>query len=202
MHMNILCENEEGESLFSDDYGNLTDTAYQFIAGVLNHIKGITLVTNPLVNSYKRLVPGYEAPVNISWSSSSANRSSLIRIPSQRGAWTRLELRNPDATCNPYLAIALILAAGMDGIKNQMVPPTEMHENFTAATNNEIRNAGYETLPQTLGEAIEAYQKDDLVKEVLGDSVFEKYLNAKRQDWDSFRTCVTQWEISQYLSKF
>ena len=202
MHMNILCENEEGESLFSDDYGNLTDIAYQFIAGVLEHIKGITLVTNPLVNSYKRLVPGYEAPVNISWSSSSANRSSLIRIPSQRGAWTRLELRNPDGTCNPYLAIALILAAGMDGIKKGLVPPAEMHENFTGATNSDIRNAAYENLPQTLGEAIEAYQKDELVKEVLGDSVFEKYLDAKRCDWDSFRTCVTQWEIAQYLNKY
>jgi glutamine synthetase len=203
MHINIIARDETGHNLFSSDNGEkLSETALSFIAGVLSHVKGMTLVTNPLVNSYKRLVPGYDAPVSISWSSTSANRSALIRIPSYRGEDTRIEIRNPDATCNPYLAIALILAAGIDGIEKKMTPPDELKENLGHATYEQLRNSGYEILPMTLGEAIKAYEADDFVKEVLGESIYNKFLDAKRAEWKDFRTCVTQWEIQRYLNLF
>ncbi len=200
MHINILCEDENGNDMFSEE-GRLTDLAKEFIAGVLDHICGMTLVTNPGVNSYKRLVPGYDAPVNVSWSSSAANRSALIRIPSMTGKNARIELRNPDATCNPYLAIALILAAGMDGIKRGLTPPEELKMNLKNKTDDELRKTKLSTLPETLGEAIESYQKDEFVKKVLGDTVYDIYLDAKRKEWKNFRTCVTQWEIREYLNK-
>ncbi len=201
MHINILCEDENGVDVFKDADGNgLSETAKHFIGGILEHIKGMTLVTNPLVNSYKRLVPGYDAPVNVSWSSSSTNHSALIRIPSATEAGYLIELRNPDAACNPYLALALILAAGMDGIKRGLTPPEELRENLKHKTDEELRDTRLETLPETLGEAIEAYKNDDFVRSVLGDSVFEQYLDSKRKEWKDFRTCVTQWELREYLS--
>lgn len=202
MHINIIAHDDGGKNIFVDDKGGLSETAKYFIAGVLSHVKAMTLVTNPIVNSYKRLVPGYDAPVNISWSSSGANRSALIRIPSKRGQDTKIELRNPDSTCNPYLAIALILAAGMDGIEKKMTPPEELSDNLKNATYDDLRESGLETLPMTLGEAIEAYQDDEFVKEVLGSSIFNKILDAKRKEWKDFRTCVTQWEIGRYLNIF
>ncbi len=203
MHINIIAEDSAGKNMFIEEGGDkLSDTALSFIAGVLSHVKGMTLVTNPLVNSYKRLVPGYDAPVNISWSASSANRSALIRIPSNRGAGTKIEIRNPDATCNPYLAIALILAAGIDGIEKKLTPPDELGENLRNATYEQLRNSGLETLPMTLGEAIHAYEADGFVKEVLGESIYNKFLDAKRAEWKDFRTCVTQWEIKRYLDLF
>ena len=203
MHINITAFDKEGNNLFAHEGEDaLSDIARSFIAGVLAHVKGMTLVTNPLVNSYKRLVPGYDAPVNISWSASSANRSALIRIPSRRGQATRIEIRNPDATCNPYLAIALILAAGLDGIEKKMTPPDELNENLGHATFEQLRKSGLETLPMTLGEAIHAYEEDDFVKGVLGASIYDKFLDAKRAEWKDFRTCVTQWEIQRYLNLF
>ena len=203
MHINIQAEDKDGNNLFATEGGEaISDTARSFIAGVLSHVKGMTLVTNPLVNSYKRLVPGYDAPVSISWSSRSANRSALIRIPSYRGNGTRIELRNPDATCNPYLAIALILAAGIEGIEKKMTPPEELNENLAHATYEQLRESGTEILPMTLGEAIHAYEADDFVKEILGESIYNKFLEAKRAEWKDFRTCVTQWEIKRYLNLF
>lgn len=203
MHINIVAEDENGKNLFaSDDKDKLSEVALCFIAGVLSHVKGMTLVTNPLVNSYKRLVPGYDAPVNISWSSTSANRSALIRIPSKRGNDTRIEIRNPDATCNPYLGIALILAAGLDGIEKKMTPPEELEENLGRATYDQLRASGHEILPMTLGEAIKSCEEDPFVKEVLGDTIYSKFLDAKRAEWKDFRTCVTQWEIKRYLNLF
>ena len=203
MHINIIAYDKEGNNLFMDPSGDqLSETARHFIAGILSHIKGMTLVTNPLVNSYKRLVPGFDAPVNISWSSSSSNRSALIRIPSKRGVNTRIEIRNPDATCNPYLAIALLLAAGLDGIEQKMTPPKELSENLKNATYDQLRESNIETLPMTLGEAIDAYQKDEFVLSVLGSSIYNKLLDAKRSEWKDFRMCVTQWEIGRYLNIF
>ena len=159
MHINILAEDNSEKNIFvNDNDQELSDTAKHFIAGVLNHVKGMTLVTNPIVNSYKRLVPGYDAPVNVTWSSASANRGALIRIPAKRGGNTKIEIRNPDAICNPYLALALILAAGMEGIEKKMTPPPELSDQKGEA----------DTLPLTLGEAIQAYQNDPFVKEVLG----------------------------------
>ncbi len=203
MHINIIAEDEGGRNLFASENGSsLSDTAQYFIAGVLSHVKGMTLITNPIVNSYKRLVPGYDAPVNITWSSSSANRSALIRVPAGRGEGTRIEIRNPDATCNPYLAIALILAAGIEGIEKKMTPPAELNKNLGHVSEDELRDSTFETLPRTLGEAIAAYEKDPFVKEILGESVYNKFLDAKRSEWKDFRTCVTQWEIKRYLNLF
>lgn len=203
MHINIIAKDKSGNNLFSaGETEALSEMGRSFVAGVLAHVKGMTLVTNPLVNSYKRLVPGYDAPVNISWSSSSANRSALIRIPSNRGLGTRIEIRNPDATCNPYLAIALILAAGLEGIEKKLTPPDELRENLGHATYEQLRESGLETLPMTLGEAIRAYEADDFVKETLGTAVYTKFLEAKRAEWKDFRTCVTQWEIQRYLNLF
>jgi glutamine synthetase len=203
MHINILAEDKNGNNLFveSEDSGEISETARQFIAGVLSHVKGMTLITNPLVNSYKRLVPGYDAPVTVSWSSSS-NRSALIRVPAGRGKATKIELRNPDATCNPYLAIALILAAGIDGIEKKLEAPAELTENLGHVTYEQLRSSNLETLPMTLGEAITACEKDSFIKEVLGDAIYDKFLDAKRSEWKDFRTCVTQWEIKRYLGKF
>ncbi|WP_026650937.1 type I glutamate--ammonia ligase [Butyrivibrio proteoclasticus] len=190
MHINIMAFDEAGKNIFINEKDNtLSDKALNFVAGILNHAKAMTLVTNPIVNSYKRLVPGFDAPVDISWSTSSANRSALIRIPSGRGADTKLEIRNPDATCNPYLAIALILAAGLDGIEKDLKPECKNGEN-------------QDTLPLTLGEAIDAYQTDSFVKEVLGESTFNNYLLHKKNEWKDFRSCVTQWEIKRYLNIF
>ncbi len=203
MHINILAVDKDGKDLFAkQDKTELSDTARHFIAGVLSHVKGMTLVTNPLVNSYKRLVPGFDAPVNISWTSSSANRSALIRIPSDKSEGTMIEIRNPDATCNPYLAIALILAAGLDGIENKMTPPAELKGNLCHATYDDLRDFEPGTLPMTLGEAITAYETDAFVKDVLGESIYNKFLDAKRSEWSDFRTCVTQWEIKRYLNLF
>lgn len=187
MHINISCFDREGKNVFfdeADDLG-LSETAYHFIAGVLAHMKGISLVTNPLVNSYKRLVPGYDAPVNIAWSGASSNRSALLRVPTQRGERTRIELRSPDAACNPYLAFALCLAAGLEGIRKKMKP-----------------GEGVETLPETLGEAIEHYENDALIREVLGDPIYTKFLEAKEREWKTFRAQVTNWEIGEYLNKY
>jgi glutamine synthetase len=201
MHINIMAEDLDGKNLFYDekDVLKLSETAYQFIAGVLDHMDGITLVTNPLVNSYKRLVPGYDAPVDIAWSGSSANRSALIRIPSQKGAETQIEIRNPDATCNPYLALALCLAAGMDGIRRKLTPPEELHASVNADADNDMNP---DRLPETLGEAIEAYSKDEFVKSVLGDQIYRKFLTAKKKEWREFRMCVTQWELKEYLDQY
>ncbi len=202
MHINIIAEDENGNNLFAEGSGpDISETAQHFIAGVLSHIKGMTLITNPLVNSYKRLVPGYDAPVTVSWSSSS-NRSALIRIPSGRGQDTRIELRNPDAATNPYLSIALILAAGIEGIEKKLQAPPQLTENLGKATYEQLRNSSFETLPMTLGEAINACEEDPFVRQVLGDAVYTKFLDAKRSEWKDFRTCVTQWEIKRYLSKF
>ncbi len=203
MHINISATDAEGNDLFASlgDAENISDNARHFIAGVLGHVKGMTLITNPLVNSYKRLVPGYDAPVTVSWSSTS-NRSALIRVPQGRTSGTRLEMRNPDATCNPYLAIALILAAGIEGIEKKMSAPKELSENLGHATYEQLRSSSFETLPMTLGEAISACEEDPFVKEILGESVYDRFLDAKRAEWKDFRTCVTQWEITRYLGKF
>ena len=193
MHLNIIAEDNAGNNLFiKDGTSELSDTALSFIAGVLAHVKGMTLVTNPIVNSYKRLVPGFDAPVNVSWSSASSNRGALIRIPARRAGGTKIEIRNPDATCNPYLALALILAAGMEGIEKKMTPPPELSDQKDEP----------DTLPLTLGEAIRAYSEDPFVKEILGDPIYTKFLEAKKAEWKDFRTCVTQWEINKYLNIF
>ena len=203
MHVNMSLADEFGNNIFEDkeDALGLSKTAYQFLAGVLYHMKGMAILTNPLVNSYKRLMPGYDAPVYIAWSANS-NRSPLIRIPCSRGASTRLELRSPDSAVNTYLALAACLAAGLDGIKKGMVPPASVNENIFDMTEEERRERGIEQLPETLGEAIDAFREDTFFQEVLGKHIYTKYLEAKEEEWRIFRSQVTDWEIGEYLYKF
>ena len=203
MHINMSLADKDGRNAFVDDNDELglSKVAYQFIAGLLKHMKEITVLTNPLVNSYKRLVPGYDAPVYIAWSAS-ANRSPLIRIPSARGSSTRVELRSPDTAVNPYLALAACLAAGLDGIKNGMVPPDSVDSNIFAMSEDEMKALGIEQLPETLGEALEEYEGSPFIQEVLGKHIYTKYLEAKSAEWKKFRAEVTDWEVEEYLYKY
>lgn len=203
MHINMSLADMEGNNAFVDpsDRLGLSKVAYHFMAGILSHMKEITILTNPLVNSYKRLVPGYDAPVYIAWSASS-NRSPLIRIPSSRGSSTRIELRCPDSAVNPYLALAACLGAGLDGIKRQMVPPKSVDTNIFAMTEEEMKALGIEQLPETLGEAIEAFEGNEFVQELLGKHIYTKYLEAKASEWREFRAQVTDWEVKEYLYKY
>ncbi len=201
MHTNMSLM-RGGENVFFDpaDPLQLSETARQYIAGVLAHMKGITAITNPTVNSYKRLVPGYEAPVYIAWSP--ANRSPLIRIPAARGKSTRVELRCPDPTCNPYLSFAIILAAGLDGIEKKMTPPPSTEQNIFRMSAGDRAAKGIESLPGSLHEAIELMKKDPLAKTVLGEHIFERFIEAKEQEWDDFRTRVTPWELETCLTRY
>lgn len=201
MHVNMSLS-KNGKNVFCDEKDSLglSKEAYNFIAGVLKHVKGMTLLTNPLVNSYKRLVPGFEAPVYLAWSAQ--NRSPLIRIPFARGEATRVELRNPDPSCNPYLTLAVCLAAGLEGIKNDLKPPNSIEKNIYEMSYEEREKYGVEDLPEDLNEAIGEFKKDKFLREVLGEHTYSLYLEAKQIEWYDYRTKVHQWEVDQYLSKF
>ena len=201
MHINMSL-NYEGKNAFVDesDVNGLSKIAYSFIAGIMKNIKGISAITNPLVNSYKRLVPGYEAPVYIAWSGK--NRSPLVRVPASRGAGTRIELRCPDPSANPYLVLACLLAAGLEGIKENLVPPASVERNIFNMTAEERESYGIDSLPGTLEEAIAHMKESKLVKETLGDHTFGKYIDAKQAEWDEYRTKVHAWEVEQYLTKY
>lgn len=202
MHVNMSLATMDGKNIFADDSDKLglSEDAYHFIAGILEHAKGMAAVTNPLVNSYKRLVPGYEAPVYIAWSAT--NRSPLIRIPASRGNGTRVELRNPDPSANPYLVLALCLAAGLDGIKRKLKVPASVDCNIFEMTDEERAAYGIVTLPENLYEAVQCMKNDKFVCDVLGDHIVEKYTEAKLKEWEDYRTRVSQWEIDEYLAKF
>lgn len=199
MHTNMSLFDKDGNNVFYDPNGELqlSSTAYSFIAGVLKHVAGITAVTNPLVNSYKRLVPGYEAPCYIAWSAS--NRTDIIRIPASRGAGTRVELRSPDPATNPYLCLACCLAAGLDGIKNNMPAPDSVDVNLFKSTREEREALGVKNLPGDLHEALKVMEKDGLVREVLGEHAYSAFLKSKRAEWNAFRMFVSRWEIDNYL---
>lgn len=202
MHTNMsLYRLADGSNAFADenDEIGLSKEAYAFIAGVMAHVKGIAAFSNPLVNSYKRLVPGYEAPCYIAWSAS--NRSSLVRIPAARGRGTRVELRNPDPTCNPYLEMALCLAAGLDGIKKNMTPPDAVDFNVFDLTPAELKEHGIDCLPGSLIEAVYAAEEDPFVRETVGDHIFNAYIEGKKREWDEYRTQISQWEVNRYLKK-
>ncbi len=201
MHINMSLF-KKGKNVFYDQKGEkgLSKTAYSFIAGVLHHMKGIAAITNPLVNSYKRLVPGYEAPCYMAWSAS--NRSALIRIPAARGQATRLELRCPDPCCNPYLALAVCLAAGLDGIEKGMTPPPEITENIFEMTPAARRRKGIDALPGSLEEALTALKKDKFILDVLGEHVSGQYIAGKQAEWDEYRTRVSSWERDKYIINY
>lgn len=201
MHTNMSLF-KDGKNAFFDENDSLqlSKTAYSYIAGVLEHVAGITAVTNPLINSYKRLVPGYEAPCYIAWSAS--NRSDIIRIPASRGAGTRVELRSPDPSTNPYLCLALCLAAGLDGIKKGLSAPESVDDNMFIMTQEERDERGIKNLPGSLREALKVMEADGLAKETLGEHVYNAFVNCKKAEWDSFRTYVSQWEIDEYICQY
>ena len=194
-----------GENAFydaSDKYG-LSEIAYSFIAGQLAHVKSMSAILSPTVNSYKRLVPGYEAPVYISWAR--VNRSALMRIPRISGgrpSSTRCELRCPDPSCNVYLAFAVMLSAGLDGIRKKMVPPDAVEENLFHFDDKKLEQMKIETLPASLGDAIREMKKNPLVRNTLGEHTYEKYLEAKIHEWDSYRLSVSGWELDHYLERY
>ena len=199
MHINMSLSDKEGNNIFADtsDENGLSKEAYSFIAGLMEHMRAMAPVTNPIVNSYKRLVPGYEAPTYIAWSAT--NRSPLIRVPAAKGAGTRVELRCPDCACNPYLAFAVCLAAGLDGIKRGLTPPASVQQDIFEMTEKERVEAGITSLPRNLYEAIHEMKKSKLMKNVLGEEVFHKYVTAKRAEWNEYTSQVTDWEIDRYL---
>ncbi len=198
MHTNMSLF-KDGKNAFYDPEGELglSETAYQFMAGILAHVKGMSAITNPLVNSYKRLLPGYEAPCYLAWSAS--NRSALIRIPAARGQSTRVELRSPDPSCNPYLELAVLLAAGLDGIEKKMTPPAEVTDNIFAMDAETRLSKGIDNLPGSLEEALKEMEADALVKETLGEHIFENYVTGKKQEWEEYRTRVSSWETEKYI---
>lgn len=200
MHINMSLM-KDGRNIFADENNalGLSKEAYFFIGGIMKHIKGMTAITNPIVNSYKRLVPGYEAPVYIAWSG--INRSPLIRIPASRGNGTRVELRCADPAANPYLALAVCLRAGLDGIVNHIEPPKSVDRNIYEMTEAERKMLGIGSLPDTLTEAVAEMEADPFIADVLGEHVFQKYTEAKREEWDRYRSQVTEWEINEYLNK-
>lgn len=202
MHMNQSLFTLDGENAFYDPStpDQLSETARYYIGGLIKHARAFAALTNSNVNSYKRLVPGYEAPCYVAWSL--ANRSSLIRIPAKRGMSTRVELRNPDPSCNPYLAIAAALKAGLDGIKNKIAPPAPTERNIYHMSVEDRDLEGIVSLPASLQEAIQELQANPVISSVLGDHILKNFVSGKQAEWDEFRTAVHQWEINKYLTLY
>ncbi|MDP4551292.1 type I glutamate--ammonia ligase [Alkalihalobacillus macyae] len=201
MHANMSLF-KDGENAFYDpkDELGLSKTARQFIAGTMKHAEAFTAVTNPTVNSYKRLVPGYEAPCYVAWSL--RNRSPLIRVPASRGISTRIEVRSVDPSANPYLAMAVLLAAGLDGIKNNMTPPEPTERNIYVMDKDERVAEGITDLPATLYDALQLLKKDEVMMTALGEHASEHFIEAKEIEWDMFRTQVHPWEREQYMTTY
>jgi glutamine synthetase len=201
MHVNMSFF-KDGENAFFDpsDDLQLSETAYSFIAGLIENVKDFTAVTNPLVNSYKRLVPGYEAPCYIAWSAS--NRSALIRIPAKKGMATRVELRCPDPSSNPYLTFAVIAAAGLEGVEKGLKAPASINEDIFHMTEDRRAELGIENLPGSLIAAVRQLENGKIGRATLGEHVYGEYVAMKTAEWDSYRTAVHSWEIENYHSKF
>jgi glutamine synthetase len=178
----------------------LSPVALAYIGGLLRHARGMCAVTNPLVNSYKRLVPGYEAPVNVAWSM--RNRSPLIRVPDRRGLGTRVELRMPDPAANPYLALAVMLAAGIDGVETSADHREPVNTNIWEMSYREKRRLRIDDLPHDLNEALDELEKDEVIRAALGAHIATNFLEAKRQEWRDYITQVTKWEVDNYLLKY
>ncbi len=203
MHTHLSLFTEDGENAFHDDDDefDLSDTAHSFLAGILEHAPAITAVANPTVNSYKRLVPGYEAPVYVAWSD--RNRSALIRKPAARvPAASRIEARFPDPSCNPYLALAALVHAGLDGIEQGLDAPDPVRENIYEFDEQKREEYGIETLPTNLGEAVDALEADDVIQDALGEHIADKFVEAKKQEFGEYLVQVSDWELDRYLETF
>ena len=201
MHLNMsLSKNNKNIFYDNSDTNNLSKEAYSFMAGIMKHVEGMTLFTNPLVNSYKRLVPGFEAPMYIAWSAK--NRSPLIRVPTINKDSARIELRNPDPSANPYLALALCLEAGLDGLSNNLVPSEPINKNIFNMSKNELKKNAIKSLPQNMYEAIKKCEADKLILDFLGKHIVERYITAKKMEWEEYSSYVSNWEIDNYLLKY
>src|SRR5687767_8069930 len=198
-HQSLFSRNQ---NVFYDKHGDgqLSKVCLQYIAGILRHAKGFCAITNPLVNSYKRLVPGYEAPTAIAWSE--RNRSPLVRVPASRGDGTRIELRMPDPSCNPYLALAVMLRSGLDGIERELDPGPPVNKNIYKMSHRERRHLRIDDLPASLNEALDEFEKDALVKDTLGEHIFNHFLEAKREEWADYIRHVSPWEMDRYLGVY
>ncbi|GAB4337569.1 MAG: type I glutamate--ammonia ligase [Calditrichia bacterium] len=201
MHVHMsLFRGKENAFFDPNTEDKLSEVAKYYIGGILKHAKAFVAITNPLINSYKRLVPGYEAPINIAWSE--RNRSPLLRVPAKRGKSTRVEVRVPDPATNPYLALAVMLAAGLDGIENKITPPPAVNKNIFTMSQREKRRLKIEQLPADLNEAVNQLEKSKLMREVLGDHIFFHFIEAKRMEWAEYISKVHQWELDRYLSYY
>lgn len=202
MHLNLSLSTLDCKNAFYDENNDLklSEIAYYFLGGLINHARAYTALTNSTINSYKRLVPGYEAPVLIAWSGS--NRSPLIRIPAERGMGTRIELRSPDPSANPYLALAATLKAGLDGIKNKIEPPEQVTSNVYEMETDEIKERGIERLPINLYEAIKELSKDEVIKSSLGEHIYKRFVESALYEWNEYSKYISQWELDRYLRKF
>ena len=202
MHVNCSLVTKKGENAFFDDTtpNKLSETANKWISGILAHAKGFCLITNPIVNSYKRIVPGFEAPCYISWSDS--NRSTMIRIPAARGKKTRTEVRSVDVAANPYLALAAILRAGLDGIDGNCKSVAPIYDNLYKCTDEERKAMGVDSLPANLYDAVNEFKADPLMIEAMGPHITEKIVEAKTQEWNEYRKYVSKWEIDRYIYRY
>lgn len=201
MHCNMSLFNNEFNAFYDEnDELELSQIAYYFLGGLLKHARAYTAVCNPTVNSYKRLVSGYEAPVYVSWSG--RNRSPLIRVPESRGLSTRLELRSVDPSANPYLAMAVLLQAGLDGIRNELTPPAAVDRNIYVMNEEEREKVHIQDLPSTIHNAIKELSQDKIMIDALGQHIFSNFVEAKRLEWDAFRQTVSEWEREQYLELY
>lgn len=195
MHFKISAFDDNGKNIFEDN-AKLSDRAKSTIAGILHHARELSLINNPLVNSYKRLKPNFDAPVYVSWSSNS-NRSALLRIPTERNNQIKLELRSPDSATNPYLCIAMLIYSILDGLESSMELEDAINENMYSGKNYNIKK-----LPDTLSEAIDEFESSNFVKEKLGTQIFNEYIEAKKIEWNEFNNAITDWEIKKYLERF
>ncbi len=201
MHCNLsLFKNGKNTFYDAKRAHQLSETALYAIGGLLDHVRNFTAITNPTVNSYKRLVPGYEAPVYLAWSL--ANRSALIRVPAKRGNATRVELRSPDPSCNPYLALAVILESIIDGVQKKTKPPLDIDKNIFKMDDRERKRAKIETLPGSLYEALMLMKKSAIVKSALGEHIFKEFMSSKLIEWDGYRTSVSPYELNLYLERY
>jgi glutamine synthetase len=193
---------KDGENAFFDPKAKweISDVGLGYIAGLLRHARGFCAVTNPLVNSYKRLVPGYEAPTNVAWSM--RNRSPLVRIPDRRGQSTRCEVRMPDPSANPYLALTVQLAAGLEGVEQTLTPPDPVNKNIFTMSHRERRRYRIDELPRDLHEALDCLEKDKAIRSALGEHVYERFMEAKRSEWLEYSAMVSRWEVDRYLGAF
>lgn len=202
MHTHQSLFDQDDQNAFYDPKAKyqISKVGLAYIAGLLKHARGFCAITNPLVNSYKRLVAGFEAPTHIVWSE--RNRSPLLRVPDRRGVGTRAELRMPDPSCNPYLAFAVMLAAGLDGVEQKLDPGPPVNKNIYTISQRERDRLKIKSLPHNLDEAVNCMEKDALMREVLGDHIFKHFIAAKRKEWNSYIAQVHQWEVDEYLTRY